>query len=80
MDPFLGQIQLFAFNFEPIGWVQCKGQILNIAQNQALFALIGNIYGGNGTTTFALPNLQGAEPNPNTKYYIAVQGIFPPRN
>lgn len=58
-EPFLGQIQTFAFNFAPRGWALCNGQLLPIAQNTALFSLIGTTYGGNGTTTFALPDLQG---------------------
>src|SRR5689334_3213432 len=58
-SPFLGQISLFGFNFAPRGWAFCQGQILAISQNQALFALLGTTYGGNGQTTFALPNLQG---------------------
>lgn len=58
-DPFLGQISLFTFGFAPKGWAFCNGQILSIAQNQALFSLLGTTYGGNGVTTFALPNLQG---------------------
>ena len=62
MDPFLGQICLFGFNFPPVGWAFCNGQALSIAQNSALFALLGTTYGGNGTTTFNLPNLQGRVP------------------
>ena len=61
-QPFLGQIQPFGFTFAPRGWAFCNGQILSIAQNTALFALIGTFYGGNGTTTFALPNLQSRVP------------------
>lgn len=80
MDPFIGEIELFPYSFAPKGWMACEGQILNIVQYQALFALLGATYGGNGTTTFALPNLLGTEPIPNTKYYIAVTGYFPPRN
>ncbi len=57
--PFLGQVSIFAFNFAPKGWTMCNGQVLSINQNQALFALLGTTYGGNGQTTFALPNLQG---------------------
>jgi microcystin-dependent protein len=57
--PFVSQIQIFPFNFAPVGWYQCNGQLLSIAQNTALFALIGTFYGGNGTTNFQLPNLQG---------------------
>ncbi|HVK49429.1 MAG TPA: tail fiber protein [Pseudobacter sp.] len=59
MDSFLSVITPFAANFAPKGWALCNGQILSIAQNQALFSLLGTTYGGNGTTTFALPNLQG---------------------
>jgi microcystin-dependent protein len=59
MEPFLGQIQPFGFNFAPRGWALCDGQILPIAQNTALFSLIGTIYGGNGVSNFALPDLQG---------------------
>ena len=57
-EPFLGQMCAFGFNFAPRGWAFCNGQILPIAQNTALFALLGTTYGGNGQTTFALPNLQ----------------------
>jgi microcystin-dependent protein len=59
MDPFLGQIQAFGFNFPPQGWAFCDGQLISIAQNTALFALLGTTYGGNGQTTFALPDLRG---------------------
>ena len=61
-EPFLGEIRMFGFNFAPQGWAFCNGQLLPINQNQALFALLGNMYGGNGTTTFALPNLQSRVP------------------
>lgn len=59
MEPFLGQIQAFGFNFAPRGWAMCDGQLLPISQNQALFSLLGTIYGGDGRTTFALPDLRG---------------------
>lgn len=59
MEPFVGQIQLFGFNFAPRGWAFCNGQILSIAQNQVLFALLGTTYGGDGITTFGLPDLRG---------------------
>jgi microcystin-dependent protein len=62
MDPFLSEIYLFAFNFPPKGFALCNGQLLPINQNQALFALLGITYGGNGTTSFALPNLMGRAP------------------
>lgn len=58
-QPFVGEIQVFGFNFAPRGWAQCNGALLSIPQNTALFALLGTTYGGNGTTTFALPNLIG---------------------
>ncbi|MES2683721.1 MAG: tail fiber protein [Pseudomonadota bacterium] len=56
--PFLGEMRHFAFDFAPRGWSQCNGQLLPIAQNQALFSLLGTTYGGNGQTTFALPDLR----------------------
>ncbi len=59
MDPFLSEIRMFGLNFAPRGWALCNGQLLSIAQNTALFSLLGTQYGGNGQTTFALPNLQG---------------------
>ena len=58
-EPFLGEIRVFPFNFAPVGWAACNGQLLPINQNQALFALLGTQYGGNGTQNFALPDLQG---------------------
>jgi len=61
-QPFLGQIQPYAFGFAPRNWALCNGQLLSIAQNTALFALLGTMYGGNGQTTFALPNLQSSVP------------------
>lgn len=62
MDPFIGQIKLFAGTFAPVGWALCNGQVLNIADNDALFNLIGTTYGGDGTTTFALPDLRSRVP------------------
>ena len=61
-QPFLAQVHIFSFNFAPRGWAMCNGQFLPINQNQALFSLLGTTYGGNGQTTFALPNLQGRVP------------------
>lgn len=58
-ESFIGSIILFAGNFAPSGWAFCNGQILNISSNQALYAILGPTYGGNGSTTFALPNLNG---------------------
>jgi microcystin-dependent protein len=58
-EPFLGQISTFGFNFAPVGWLQCNGQLVSIQQYTALFALLGTTYGGNGTSTFGLPDLRG---------------------
>ena len=60
--PYLSEIRAFSFNFAPRGWALCNGQLLPINQNQALFSLLGTTYGGDGRTTFALPNLQGRMP------------------
>ncbi|HEV2034159.1 MAG TPA: tail fiber protein [Candidatus Dormibacteraeota bacterium] len=61
-DQFVAEIRMFAGNFAPTGWAMCNGQLLPISQNTALFSLLGTQYGGNGTSTFALPNLMGAAP------------------
>jgi len=61
-EPYLSEIRIFSFGFAPKGWAFCNGQTLPINQNAALFSLIGTFYGGNGTTTFQLPNLQGCVP------------------
>ncbi len=61
-EPFLGEIRIFGFNFAPIGWAMCNGATMSIAQNTALFSLLGTTYGGNGVNTFALPNLQSRVP------------------
>jgi microcystin-dependent protein len=61
-DPFIGEIRIFAGNFAPRGWAFCSGQLLPIAQNTALFSLLGTTYGGDGRTTMGLPNLQGRVP------------------
>lgn len=87
-DPFVGQICLFPFNFAPAGWASCDGQLLPISQNTALFSLLGTTYGGDGKSTFALPNLNkrtpdGVSAHPldeySVGYCIALQGIFPYR-
>lgn len=81
-DPYVGEIATFGFSFCPRGWAAMNGQLLQIAQNTALFSLLGTTYGGNGQTTFALPlarpvyTLTGA---PVTQC-IALQGVFPPQN
>ena len=61
-QPFIGEIRMVSFTYAPRGWALCNGQILPINQNQALFSLLGTTFGGNGQTTFALPNLQGRVP------------------
>lgn len=61
-DPFLGEIKIISWNFAPKGWAFCNGQFLPINQNQALFSLFGTMYGGNGQTTFALPDFRGKVP------------------
>jgi len=61
-EPFLGEIRMVGFNFNPRGWALCNGQLLPIAQNSALFALLGTTFGGNGQTTFALPDFRGRSP------------------
>ncbi|WP_346857049.1 tail fiber protein [uncultured Draconibacterium sp.] len=62
MDPFIGQIVMFGGNFAPRGWAFCDGQLLSIAQNTALFSILGTTYGGDGRTTFGLPDLRGRVP------------------
>ncbi len=79
IEPYLSEIQLFPYGSAPRGWARCEGQLLSIAQNQALFALLGTNYGGDGRTTFALPDLRGRMPigfgqGPGLPYYV--QGQF----
>jgi microcystin-dependent protein len=61
-DPFVAEIRIFPFNFAPKGWAWCDGQLMPLSQNTALFSLVGTIYGGDGKSTFALPDLQGSAP------------------
>jgi len=61
-DPFVAEIRIFGFNFAPRGWAFCNGQLLPLSQNTALFSLLGTTYGGDGKSTFALPNIQGRVP------------------
>jgi microcystin-dependent protein len=80
-NPYLGEIQIFSFNFCPVGWAALQGQLLSIAQNDALFNLIGTTYGGDGITTFALPKW-GPIYTANGGVLlpcIALQGVFPSR-
>lgn len=75
MPPLIGQIELFPYGFAPRGWMFSDGRILSIAQNQMLFHRIGSTFGGNGTTTFGLPNLTSAAPK-NCQYCISTSGEF----
>ena len=78
-DPFVAEIRMFAGNFAPTGWALCDGQLLPISQNTALFSLLGTFYGGDGKSTFALPNLEGSAPlnqgqsNTGTEYFLGQQ-------
>jgi microcystin-dependent protein len=72
-EPMIGEIDITAFNFAPKGWALCNGQTLSIAQNTALFSILGTTYGGDGQTTFALPNLQGLVPMSYSSSYIQGQ-------
>lgn len=62
MNPYLGEIRIFSGSFAPKGWALCNGQLLNISQNAALFSVLGTSFGGNGSSTFALPNMQSSAP------------------
>src|SRR5687767_11620624 len=78
--PFIGTVVLFAGNFAPRGWAFCAGQILSIAQNTALFSILGTTYGGNGQTTFALPDLRGRVPmgtgqGPGLQNYVLGEAV-----
>ena len=79
-SPFVAEIRIFGFNFAPTGWAQCNGQLLPLSQNTALFSLLGTFYGGDGKSTFALPDLQGNAPVHQgqgqglSEYFIGQQG------
>ncbi|MFC5863500.1 phage tail protein [Acidicapsa dinghuensis] len=79
MDEYMGVIKLFAFNYAPQNWMPCNGQTLPIAQYQALFSLLGTMYGGNGQTDFALPKLDASSIHEGLQYCICYQGIYPSR-
>lgn len=85
METYLGIIKLYPYTFTPVGWLLCNGATLQIMQYQALYSLIGIKFGGNGSTTFQLPNLTNAAPtSPNASmqtmaYYIATEGLYPER-
>lgn len=79
-DVFVGEVRAMPFGFVPRGWAPCQGQLMAISANPALFSLLGNIYGGDAQTTFALPKLAPLAGKQGTlQYCIAVQGVFPPR-
>lgn len=78
-EPFLGTIMLMPYDFVPQGWMYCEGQLLAIASYQALFSLLGTTFGGDGRTSFAVPDLRDASPLPNMRYAIAIVGIYPRR-
>ena len=94
-EPFIGELCQFPYNFAPVNWAFCHGQLMSIQQNQALFSLLGTTYGGDGITNFSLPDLRPKDENGNVlpiqigetyqgKPYmetsIALQGIYPSRN
>lgn len=79
MDYLMGQIQLFPYNFIPVGWLPCNGATYQMQQYTALYSLIGTKFGGDGKTTFAVPNMQGAEPIPGMAYAICCEGLYPQR-
>jgi len=79
-NPFVAEIRMFGFNFAPTGWAQCNGQLLPLSQNTALFSLLGTFYGGDGKSTFALPDLQASVPVHQgqgqglSEYFLGQQG------
>jgi hypothetical protein len=77
--PFIGEIRLFGGNFAPRDWTLCEGQLLSITDNTALFSILGTTYGGDGRTTFSLPDLSDHRPG-DVHYIIALQGFYPSRN
>jgi len=77
METFIGSIELFPYSFEPMEWLLCDGRLLQISQYDVLYSLIGNQFGGDGITNFALPNLLGTEPIPGMNFYIAINGDYP---
>ena len=80
MEPLLGQIVLLPYQFTPKGWLLCDGQLLQIMQYQALFSLLGTTFGGDGKSTFAVPNLKSNAPAANLQYCIAIEGVYPSRS
>ena len=79
MDMYIGAIMLVGFNFAPVNWAFCNGQLLPINQYQALFSLLGTMYGGDGQTTFGLPKLDADALQPGLNYIICLNGVYPSR-
>ena len=77
---YIGDIELVPFNFAPNKWSKCEGQLIQINQHPTLYSLLGSRYGGDGVTTFALPNLKDASPIPGMHYCISMDGLYPPRD
>jgi microcystin-dependent protein len=77
MEPFIGQIELFPYDFDPKGWTTCDGKLLQINNYAPLYSLLMTRFGGDGKTTFAVPDLSKALPNSNMRYCIALEGIYP---
>jgi len=77
MEPFFGEVKYFAGNFAPEGWAFCQGQMMSIANNTALFSLLGANFGGDGRTTFALPKIEDLN---GCKAIIAIRGVYPNRS
>ena len=80
MEYFIGEIVLFPYNFVPQHFAKCEGQLMSISNNEVLYSLLSNKFGGDGRMDFALPDLRGAEPIPGTGYYMALTGIYPARS
>jgi microcystin-dependent protein len=80
VDIYIGTIMLVGFNFAPRNWAHCNGQLLSISQNAALFSLLGVTYGGDGQTTFALPNLNADALQTGLNYIICLNGLYPSRD
>ena len=82
MDPFMGEIRLFAGNYAPVNWALCQGQILQINIDQALYSILGTTYGGDGITTYALPDLRSSLQSfpAGITPIICINGVYPTRN
>lgn len=79
MEPIIGTVQLFAFDFAPQGWLVCNGEVFNVTTHEQLFSLIGFNYGSQGRSFYKLPDLTDKSPLPQMKYYICYEGHYPSR-